>query len=303
MHHGVDAGIGRGGAGQSQGQFRVQNRQIGVQLRRDHAHLGGFPGRHDGYRRHFRTGAGGRRHLHQRQALAGYFPDAIHVRQGLLARQQHGQQQPRPWTSRRPGQHHLSVCLAGALGGVQHDGFRRIGDHVVDHGHLPAMPGQVGQGRRQEAALVQEAIGDDAQPDLRRILLAQQGAELARRAEFRNDGRDSLELESVHRTMHQELCSKVSRRNAAADQHDAPGIDTARRRDDAMRVRWQVVMFDTRAGRDGSRGVGHALVRQGIQPATQQEQGSVGRARRQEWRRRGEKRGKRASSKEVPGRR
>ena len=71
-----------------------------------------------------------------------------------------------------------------------------------------------------------------------------------------------------------------------------------------MRVRWQVVMFDTRAGRDGSRGVGHALVRQGIQPATQQEQGSVGRARRQEGERSGEKsEGKRASSKEVPGRR
>lgn len=88
------------------------------------------------------------------------------------------------------------------------------------------------------------------------------------------------------------------------DQHDAPGIDTARRRDDAMRVRWQVVMFDTRAGRDGSRGVRHALVRQGIQPATQQEQGSVGRARRQEWRKKRRKsEGKRVSSKEVPGRR
>ena len=68
-----------------------------------------------------------------------------------------------------------------------------------------------------------------------------------------------------------------------------------------MRVRWQVVMFDTRAGRDGSRGVGHALVRQGIQPATQQEQGSVGRARRQEWRSGGEKsEGKRASSRKYP---
>jgi len=83
MHHGVDAGSGGHGRRQAEGEIRIQQRQIRQQQRRDHAHLGRLAGGDDGDLRDLGAGAGGGRHLDQRQALALGIADAVDVLQRL----------------------------------------------------------------------------------------------------------------------------------------------------------------------------------------------------------------------------
>ena len=65
MDHGVDAGGRRGQARQPEREPGVEQHVVGVELRRDHAHLAGLAGGQDRDIGDFRAGAGGGRHQHQ----------------------------------------------------------------------------------------------------------------------------------------------------------------------------------------------------------------------------------------------
>ena len=198
MHHRVDACGRRDGAGQADRELGIQDGQVGIELRRDHAHLGRLACGDDGHRRHLGARARGGRHLDQRQACAGDLADAVHLFQRLLRGQQRGDQLGHVHgRATAQAQHHLRLGTARTLGGLQHDVLGRVGHHVVDHGDLPAVLGQAGQRRIEQAALVQEAVGDQAQAGLG-VALTQDGADAACRTELHHQRGNRLELEGVH---------------------------------------------------------------------------------------------------------
>ena len=63
MHHGVDASSSGDVGRQTEGEVGIQQRQIGQQNRRNHAHFGGCAGGDNGDLGDFRAGAGGGGHL------------------------------------------------------------------------------------------------------------------------------------------------------------------------------------------------------------------------------------------------
>lgn len=73
MDHGVDSSS-RGDLGEkANGEFRIENGKVGVELGRDHSRLGRHAIGDDGSRRHFRSGARCSRNLYQWQ------PVSLHV--------------------------------------------------------------------------------------------------------------------------------------------------------------------------------------------------------------------------------
>ncbi|VTS45213.1 Uncharacterised protein [Streptococcus dysgalactiae subsp. equisimilis] len=83
MHHRVDTGRRGDRRRQAEGQVGVEQRQVGQQVGRDHAHLGGLASGDDGDRRHLGAGAGGGRHLDQRQARPARVAYPEHFAQAL----------------------------------------------------------------------------------------------------------------------------------------------------------------------------------------------------------------------------
>lgn len=162
MDHRVDAGHRRHRRRQADGQLGIQYRQIGIQQRRDHALFLVSWGGDDRDRRHFRTGAGGSRHLDQRQARPLCQPDAIDVRQILRRADQQGNQ--------LGGVHRTAAAKAddGICPGlfrrrhrVEHGGFRRIGLNLaIECGGNPGLF-KGGQAARPAAGLAQARIGHD----------------------------------------------------------------------------------------------------------------------------------------------
>ena len=139
MHHGVDAG-GRGHRWrQAEGEIGVEQRQVRQQQGRDHAHLGRLAGGDDGDLRDFRTGAGGGRHLNQRQALALGIADAIDVLQRLRAirmgQQCHQLGHIHRAAAAKPD-HQIGTARFRLLDGSHHDIFWRIGDDLIVNGDL-----------------------------------------------------------------------------------------------------------------------------------------------------------------------
>ncbi|EGF30651.1 hypothetical protein IMCC9480_1067 [Oxalobacteraceae bacterium IMCC9480] len=184
MDHRIDAGGGSGSRRQTQRQFGIKDREVGNEQGRDHPALGGGTSRHNRNRGHFGTGAGRGRYLHQRQARTDDVADAVHGVEWLAGSHQHRDQFGH--IHRRPAaqpDHQLGAPVTRTLRGSQHDMVRRIGDHVVDDLHRKTGRSKAGQRRCEQAAAMQEAVGDQAQTG-RGKALAQQFAKLAGCAEF-----------------------------------------------------------------------------------------------------------------------
>jgi hypothetical protein len=79
MHHGVDAGRGRDVCGQTERQFRIEDRPVRQQSRRNDTLLLGRRCGDDCDRRHLRAGAGRGRRQQQRKPLALGKADAVDI--------------------------------------------------------------------------------------------------------------------------------------------------------------------------------------------------------------------------------
>ena len=199
MHHGVDAGGGRHGRRQAQGQAGVEDGQVRIQLRRHHAHLAGGACGDDGDVRHFRTRAGRGRQLHQGQALALHIADTIQLRQCLAPGGQHGDQLghvQRAAATEADNQFHVKHLRLGHAG--QHDGFGGIGLHLgkdvdLDPRRLQAVQGSSGQARTQKTR-----VGDEQGAAHGREVMGDVRAQSGGGAPFNDQMRHGAELEGGH---------------------------------------------------------------------------------------------------------
>ena len=185
VHHRIDAGGGGHKRWQTQGQGCIEDGQVRVQLRRDHAHLGRFACRYDGNVGDLRTRTGRRRNLHQRQTATFDVADTVNVSDLLLARCQHGDELGDVHrTAAAQPDHNVNALLACKFNCFQDDGFRRIGNDIsVDMRYQSRFSHTLG-GRLDQSGTQKPRVGHDQCMTCLREVLRHMVAELCGRAGF-----------------------------------------------------------------------------------------------------------------------
>jgi len=199
VDHGVDAGGGGDHGRQAQGQGRIEDGKVGVELGCDHAHLGGGAGGDDGDVGDFGTGAGGGRHLHQRQALSADLADAVDVGKLLFAGGQDGDQFCHIHrAAAAEADHQVDVVLLGEAHRIRDHVFWRIGHHAGVDADRETVALQIQAGQFGQAGAQETGIGDDQRAARTGEAFAHDFAEAGGSPGFGNDVGDGAEGKGSH---------------------------------------------------------------------------------------------------------